>query len=158
MLCLIFAINGYGQSDQVSFIHGLNDNASVWNTMASQLSGDFDFVRDDVNYNSEAAINNSASTVNIPSGTVSLGHSLGGLIAREYLRQNSTGNMKALITVGTPHQGAPVAATVQNGKVAEVVSDWIADLAAGPAISLGSLGGRNFAKALLGKMDSKQLE
>lgn len=152
-LCLMFVVTGYGQSDQVSFIHGLGDNTSVWNRMANQLGSEFNFARDDVSYNSEVAISNSASSVNIPFGTVTVAHSLGGLVAREYLRQHDTGNMKALITIGTPHKGAPVAVTAQNGKVAEIVSGWIADLAAGPAISLGSLGGRRFAKQILGKID-----
>lgn len=152
-LSLMFVVTGYSQSDQVSFVHGLGDNADVWNTMANQLDNEFNFARNDVSYNSEAAISSSASSVNFPSGTVTVGHSLGGLVAREYLRQHNTGSMNALVTIGTPHKGAPVAVTAQNGKVAEIVSGWIADLAAGPAISFGSLGGREFAKQLLGKID-----
>ncbi|NGP89016.1 esterase/lipase family protein [Fodinibius halophilus] len=149
----MFVAIGYGQSDQVSFIHGLGDDSSVWNTMANELDNEFDFVRDNVSYNSSSAISNSASSVYFPSNGVTVGHSLGGLVAREYLRQKSNSAMKALITVGTPHKGAPVAETAQNGKVGQIVSDWIADMAAGPAISLGSLGGRQFAKQLLGKID-----
>jgi hypothetical protein len=153
-LCsLIFVINGYSQSDQVSFIHGLNDNASVWNYMANQLSDEFDFAKEDVNYNSEAAVSNSASNASISSGTVAIGHSLGGLMAREYLRQNGTGSMNALITVGTPHKGAPVAESVQNGEVADMIYTWISDLAAGPAISLGSLVARDFARAVLSEFN-----
>lgn len=139
----------YSQSSQVSFIHGLGDNATVWNPIANQLSADFDFVRDDVTYNSNDAISTSASSVFIPSGTVSVAHSLGGLLARDYLRQGGTNQMKALITVGTPNLGAPAAENVQNGVIAAVIGGWIEDLAAGPAASLGSLGGRQFAEQVL---------
>lgn len=104
-----FAVTGYCQTDQVSFIHGLGENTTVWNTMAGQLQNEFEFIRDDVGYNSGISINSSASSVFIPYGTVAVGHSLGGVLAREYLRQRSPGNMKGLITVGSPHLGAPVA-------------------------------------------------
>lgn len=151
LLCFIIglAASSYSQSDEVSFIHGLGDNTSVWNPMANQLATQFDFLRDDVSYNSGLAVNTSASSVFIPSGTVAVAHSLGGLLAREYLRQGSTSQMKALITVGTPHRGAPAAVNVQNGRIALVIGGWIEDLAAGPAVSLGSLAGRSFAERIL---------
>lgn len=57
--------------------------------------------------------------------------------------------MNALITVGTPNLGAPAAENVQNGVIAAVIGGWIEDLAAGPAASLGSLGGRQFAEQVL---------
>ncbi|MEX0609286.1 MAG: hypothetical protein WD016_11755 [Balneolaceae bacterium] len=142
-------VAGFSQSENVSFIHGLGSNTSVWNDMAGQLGDEFSFTKNDIGYNTEQDVSYSATSVFIPSGTVSVGHSMGGLLAREYLRIRSTGQMKALITVGTPHYGAPVAVAVQDGKVAEVISGWIEDLAAGPAVSIGSLGGRNFARQIL---------
>lgn len=138
---------GFSQSQEVSFIHGLNDNTTVWNTMANQLSNEFDFIRDDVGYNSSLSISSSASSVNIPYGTVGVSHSMGGLLAREYLRQRGTSRMKALITVGTPHSGAMAASAVQNGSVGGLASAWIEDMLAGPAVSLGGyVLGREWAR------------
>ena len=144
-----FSIAGFSQSNTVSFIHGLGDNYTIWNNMAGQLSSEFVFYRDNVSYNSANAVSNTASSVYIPSGTVSVAHSLGGLVAREHLRQKGTGKMNALITVGTPNLGAPVAVNVQNGRLAQVLAGWVEDLAAGPVASFGSVSGRDFGRAVL---------
>lgn len=37
------------------------------------------------------------------------GHSMGGLLAREYLERNRPGNVKRLVCVGTPHYGSRLA-------------------------------------------------
>lgn len=147
-----FSVAGFSQSNTVSFIHGLGDNYTIWNNMAGQLSSEFVFYRDNVSYNSANAVSSTASSVYIPSGTVTLAHSLGGLVAREHLRQKGTGKMNALITVGTPNLGAPAAVNVQNGNLANVIAGWVEDVAAGPIASFGSVYGRDFGRAVLSEI------
>lgn len=144
-----FSVAGFSQSNTVSFIHGLGDNYTIWNNMAGQLSSEFVFYRDNVSYNSANAVSNTASSINFPSGTVTVAHSLGGLVAREYLRQKGTQKMNALITVGTPNLGAPAAVNVQNGNLTKAIAGWVEDLAAGPIASFGSTRGRDFGRAVL---------
>ncbi|MDZ7691193.1 MAG: hypothetical protein U5K69_08695 [Balneolaceae bacterium] len=95
-------MSGYSQSDQVSFIHGLGDNITVWNTMAGDLQSEFEFNRHSVGCNSQASITTTSSSVYLPNGSVAVGHnSLGGVLAREYLRQGSPGDIKGLINVSS---------------------------------------------------------
>tara|TARA_R110002124_G_C8936826_1_gene512398 strand:- start:728 stop:2266 length:1539 start_codon:yes stop_codon:yes gene_type:complete len=143
------AVTGFTQSNTVSFIHGLGSDVTIWDSMAGQLSSEFVFYRDNVSYNTSNAVSTSASSVYIPSGTVSVAHSLGGLLAREHLRQKGTAKMDALITVGTPNLGTPVGTNIQNGSLARIIAGWVEDLVAGPAVSLGSIGGRDFARYVL---------
>lgn len=145
LVFVLFSSLAMGQSQQVSFIHGLGDNSTVWNTMSNELQTGFDFSRYDVSYNSSNAISNTASNIYIPYQSVVVAHSMGGLVAREYLRQHGTNQLKALITVGTPHVGAPAAAAVQNGTIKKVSGWWLEDLMAGPYVTLGSFEGFQYA-------------
>lgn len=137
------------QTDRVSFIHGLNSEPSVWNTMDSELSSIFDFSSSNISYASNNFISGSASTVFIPDGSVVVAHSEGGLLAREYLRQKGNDKLKALITVGTPNLGAPIANNIANGKVVSTVENWLEDLSAGPRYFAGPLFGDSFAQNVL---------
>lgn len=55
--------------------------------------------------------------------------------------------MKALITVGTPHYGAPAATNVQNGVISNMIGGWVDDLAAGPLAFFGN--GEEYARDML---------
>ena len=58
-----------------------------------------------------------------------LGYSMGGDLAREIKRQRGANcNIKALITVGTPHNGAPIAVNGQTN-LGTITSWWLGDLA-----------------------------
>ena len=54
-----------------------------------------------------------------PNGKVDIiSHSLGGLVARSYITQNSDHKVDKLVTIGTPHQGALLAYPLwENGEV-----------------------------------------
>lgn len=145
-----FTVIGHCQSDQtVTFVHGLGESSSAWNTMAGQLSNSFIFNPYHVYYNDAADISNSAANVDIPLNTVVVAHSEGGLLAREYLRQNGTGSVKALITVGTPNKGAPVAKALFDNKILQIVSGWIDNLLSGPRATLSLLPAQNIVKPIL---------
>ncbi len=131
---LIFA--GYTTQAQsnVTFIHGLGDSPTVWNPMSDYLDNNFSFNRNDVSYNTDNAIGSTADNITIGDDAIVVAHSLGGLLAREYIRNgnNNINDFQSLITVGTPHYGAPAAENIQNGEISDIFSEWIQELSAGP--------------------------
>jgi hypothetical protein len=44
-----------------------------------------------------------------------IGHSMGGLVSRAYLENESGGKLEGLLTAGSPHQGAPLAYPAWSG-------------------------------------------
>ena len=58
-------------------------------------------------------------------------HSMGGLVARAYLRAHGGARVAQVITLGTPHGGTILAATAAgaNGKQMRARSVWLAELA-----------------------------
>ena len=71
-------------------------------------------------------------------------HSMGGLVARAYLRRYGGGRISRLITIGTPHHGSVFAHFAFGRSLAEMRlrSEWITDLgnaAAAPGVPVVSL-------------------
>jgi len=58
-------------------------------------------------------------------------HSMGGLVARAYLRACGTSRVAALVTIGTPHHGTVLAAmgAGRNARQMRIGSDFLAELA-----------------------------
>ena len=58
---------------------------------------------------------------------VILAHSMGGLVARAYLRKHGANNVAKLITLGTPHHGTVMArlGAGENGRQMEPGSAWL---------------------------------
>lgn len=54
---------------------------------------------------------------------------MGGLVSREAIRQKKTGNISVLITVGTPHTGAPLAKNINS--LVTRLGYWLGDVAWG---------------------------
>jgi triacylglycerol esterase/lipase EstA (alpha/beta hydrolase family) len=72
---------------------------------------------------------------------VIVGHSMGGLVARAYLRRWGAAKVRRVITVGTPHQGSVLAHVFPGRSLAEMRpgNPWLEELgrataAAGPPI------------------------
>ncbi len=70
-----------------------------------------------------------------------VGHSMGGLAIRAWMRVNGTARAALAVTLGTPHQGTQVAphARAPNGKQMMWRSPWLAALAAGESAATRSL-------------------
>jgi triacylglycerol esterase/lipase EstA (alpha/beta hydrolase family) len=58
-------------------------------------------------------------------------HSMGGLVARAYLRRFGGARVRAVVTIGTPHRGSLLAGMIPETCLAEMFpgSDWLARLA-----------------------------
>ncbi len=70
-----------------------------------------------------------------------VGHSMGGLASRAYLRRYGAGKVAKLVTLGTPHQGSYLArfGLGVNARQMRIGSLWLAELAANETLPPGSV-------------------
>lgn len=63
-----------------------------------------------------------------------VGHSMGGLASRAYLRRYGTGKVERMISLASPHHGSRLAALAwgPNGRQMRIGSAWLIDLAEAP--------------------------
>lgn len=153
-VCLL---NGQGQHKAV-FIHGFGSSNDSWlekNTPADLINPPdgqqsvidsyilFGYDLEDPEYENMAADDifsdivtglNQAILQNTGPGDewILVGHSLGGLIARAAQPYLSGFDIKGILTVGSPHQGAP-AADVTLNDASSILDTLTADLSAGPS-------------------------
>jgi pimeloyl-ACP methyl ester carboxylesterase len=61
-------------------------------------------------------------------------HSMGGLIARAYIRRHGAARLAALVTIGSPHRGTRLArlALGPNGRQMRIGNPWLSELNATP--------------------------
>lgn len=106
------------------FLHGLCMNEAQWRRQAGEPGADFPAALAEggyqplgLRYNSGRAIwRNGAELAalldDIPGPLTLLGHSMGGLVIRSAIAQAGSRawpqRLRALVTLGTPHQGAPL--------------------------------------------------
>ena len=115
------------------WLHGLGDNANCWKIYDEAFTSG---IGTRVGYSSALSIPSIGTDVwgtkyNYDTGAweylpsksnvILIGHSLGGLVAREIEAKGSS-NIKGIITIGTPHQGAPIEAQLANGGVRQLFS------------------------------------
>jgi hypothetical protein len=154
----IFACTNVAKANKYVWIHGLNDNSDCWSLYNKDASiGNNKGTLVSYNPSSTTSINGIATRVinnnsDLNSGyepTILIGHSLGGLVAREIESNNSSINykVKGIITVGTPHQGARVLSNLNKGQLNAVASklydktSWVATSASQALLSiLGPIG------------------
>jgi pimeloyl-ACP methyl ester carboxylesterase len=106
------------------FVHGFRSEGSTWAQAADRLARDYvaRASRPTLDWRQRFATQASAlrsatsSSSLFPDTTILIGHSNGGLVSREANRQSRPA--KGIITVGTLHQGAPIAANIN------VVGSW----------------------------------
>ena len=146
-----FSLQLAAQNRPVYWIHGLNDDADLWDIYAPRFQQQRRLNSFTPNYNNNLgalnAENNLAARVPANNQNFLIGHSMGGLVAREYVRQNNNA-ANAILTIGTPNNGAFIANNVRNGNAERAINDGVAEMTAGPfsegkslITSLLSLGG-----------------
>ncbi len=99
------------QDRPVVFIHGVASGSETWERAANRLQGQLRIAaeRADVSWRNSIEAQGSAVHARygpLPESTVAVGHSLGGLVARQWSRSRELGG---LITLATPNRGAPIA-------------------------------------------------
>jgi pimeloyl-ACP methyl ester carboxylesterase len=131
-LSLSAAAGAAGQSVPATFLHGLASAGSTWTHTSDSLAGVYTIVA------SRPTIGRGAICGHVPtlggftslpdqaaelnqlitqSGTILVAHSAGGLVGRWYIGPQFGGPQRVnrLLTVGTPHRGAPLAQRVLRG-------------------------------------------
>jgi hypothetical protein len=99
----------------VVMVHGFISSGETWTTAAARLHSEFNVTTTQPNlvwgdgFVSQTSVLRSGLS-GFPDTTVFVGHSNGGLISREAHRQGQ--GAKAIVTIGTLHQGAPLAGHV----------------------------------------------
>jgi pimeloyl-ACP methyl ester carboxylesterase len=110
MAVLLFAVDDAGAQDQPTvFIHGLGSSADTWTQAAERLGASLQIETHARTTNWRETYVAQAAELesvlgNLPPTTIAVGHSNGGVIARQW---NRTRPLGAIVTLGTPHQGAP---------------------------------------------------
>mgnify|MGYP002784384420 CR=1 FL=1 len=98
------------QDRDAVFIHGLNSGPEVWQGAADRLSRRLAITPHRPALDWSAFYESQANSLQgqlsgMPADTIAVGHSNGGIVARQWSRQRPLG---ALITIGSPNQGAPI--------------------------------------------------
>lgn len=102
---------------QFMLLHGINNDGTVWNNTAVKADilgrNPCVLLQPDTRWTdrvaTQATVVRDQLNANDFQDGVLIGYSQGGLVAREYLRQNpGQTRVRSLITMGTPHRGAPI--------------------------------------------------
>lgn len=134
----------------VVFQHGINSSGDTWSSMAPWMKSDFYLgcvltpslnSKDRIVYQS-ADLTGQISATN-RTGFVLVGHSQGGLISR-YTAQQQPGLVNGVVTIGTPHRGAPIA-----GAPGTATMVGLTGLAAAATYGCASYGGFLCSRAVL---------
>ena len=106
-----------GAGSPVILIHGMDDDASTWDEMIERFRNDgicdkhsvytyqYDWIVSI--YDNGLQLGIKILEQNFPEHPIIVAHSMGGLVSRAHIAQG--GNVEALITLGTPHRGSPLA-------------------------------------------------
>jgi len=110
MLAVIGATPARAQDRPVVFLHGLRSAPAEWEGAAGRLGQRLQIAptRPTLSWSETYARQADllASQINPPAQTtVAVGHSNGGIVAREWSRRRP---LSGIVTVGTPHAGAPL--------------------------------------------------
>ncbi len=124
---------GFTQPDMdISFLRGLG-NTCAWDDAAAFIDSQFQaFTTLDLYGPTSAPIQNHDINYQGKHNAV-VAHSMGGLMARSEIVEGDV--FDHLITIGTPHTGAPI--TAQGAHAALLLFRWIRDLLQGPCATLG---------------------
>ena len=144
-LFLLAVVQPAGAQDRVTaFLHGFNSSGDAWGATASRLAVRLQIIKYaptlpwQIPYDAQATLlDNEATAAGAPANTIVVGHSNGGLVARQLSTKRALGG---IITLGSPHLGAPLARNIQG-----VTQQY---LATGQKLSLllymlGATGGTN---------------
>src|SRR4029450_11796597 len=105
------------QDRPVVFIHGMGSGPETWQETADRLQSRLQISPDRAQVSWWNAVESQASEMQarfggLPGSTIAVGHSLGGLVARQWGRSHQ---LEGLITLGSPNPGRPIANQINEG-------------------------------------------
>lgn len=124
------------QSRPVVYQHGLASNASTWTATSSRLASDYQiethgYTTGSLNRYETQAGSLISQAAGVSASAFVIGHSNGGVVAREANREGRA--WRAIVSVGTPHQGAALAQSVLSGALGQYVQQ-LANTTAAPVL------------------------
>ncbi|HTM02520.1 MAG TPA: WSC domain-containing protein [Vicinamibacterales bacterium] len=111
-LLLLSATVAQAQDVPTLFLHGFNGSADTWAAAIARLESQLEIAPQSTDlpwqqrYGDQAAVVQSSFRT-LPARTIVIGHSNGGVVAREWSRIR-TRALAGIVTLGTPHQGVPI--------------------------------------------------
>jgi triacylglycerol esterase/lipase EstA (alpha/beta hydrolase family) len=125
----------------VLLLHGVGCNAAVWTSMRRYLDAEGLGPVYALSYGPPFApietfapqVADKIAQIEKDTGArkvVIVGHSMGGLVARSYLRRYGGAHVRRLVTIGTPHEGSRHAHLMSGSSIADMRpgSDYLAAL------------------------------
>lgn len=112
LAALAIAPAAHAQDAPVVFVHGIASSGATWVAAAQRLGTVMRIAPHVADVPSFARLETQVATLDqqmsgLPGNTIAVGHSQGGLIAREWSRSRP---VKGILTLGTPHGGSQLAA------------------------------------------------
>jgi pimeloyl-ACP methyl ester carboxylesterase len=118
LVVLALARPAAAQDRLTVFLHGFNSNASTWADTASRLEARLQMTKAlpelpwHLPFDAQANhLNSLAGGIGAPANMLMVGHSNGGLVARQLSTKRGMGG---IVTLGSPHRGAPLARNIQG--------------------------------------------
>ena len=119
MLIVLVAARPAGAQDRLTvFLHGFNSSGASWESTASRLAARMQIIKAvptlpwHLPFDTQATLlDQQAAAAGAPTNTVVVGHSNGGLVARQLSTKRALGG---IVTLGSPHGGAPLARNIQG--------------------------------------------
>lgn len=123
-------LSGQTNTNKVYWVHGFGDNSTTWDTYKKALIPTAN-QGTSIKWNSSSSLNVAAQTLNTEIYTevaatkkaIVFGHSAGGLVARKAAQSNS--RIRAIITAGTPNQGAGIVTSLKKQSLNNVAKTAI---------------------------------
>lgn len=123
-------LSGQTNTNKVYWVHGFGDNSTTWDTYKEALIPTAN-QGTSIKWNSSSSLNVAAQTLNTEIYTevaatkkaIVFGHSAGGLVARKAAQSNS--RIRAIITAGTPNQGAGIVTSLKKQSLNNVAKTAI---------------------------------
>jgi pimeloyl-ACP methyl ester carboxylesterase len=131
VLIALFADSARAQDQAVVFIHGLRATDATWADAAGRLESELAIAAYRPNPDWRSTFGDQAKAVEqsisgVPGAPIAIGHSNGGVVARDWSRVHP---LRGLVTLGSPNLGAPIAYNILAwADFNFIVSDTITDL------------------------------
>lgn len=110
-IALLSPVAAAAQDTPVVFLHGVQSSPNTWRDTAAALDREFRISPYIPETNWRADYDTQAQSLqarlgHLPNSTVVIGHSSGGIVAREWSKRHP---FQAIVTMGSPHDGAHIA-------------------------------------------------
>jgi PGAP1-like protein len=117
----------------VVFVHGLKSDGSTWGSTPGVVASQLYITPRQPSLSSFSFFSDQATQLqgligSQPANMIAIGHSNGGIVSRVANYAGNAQPMQGIVTVGTPHRGAPLASNTMDGATLEYLATWAAQI------------------------------